>query len=129
MKNRTNKGIIDEAGDLYNQLYGEARRLAERDKEAARRRGPMAKALIVACFVAGVVAAVTLAYGFITFPDAPLREVTNGYVGKHGAPRTREDYEIYKLWQTLVVASFGLAFLAGLGAVVAEKMSKRKHGE
>jgi hypothetical protein len=89
----------------------------------------LAKALLVACLVAVLTAAVTLVYGFISFPDGPIRGTTAGYVGKHGEPHTREDYERYKLWEKLVGASFGLSFLTGFGAVAAERKDKRGHGE
>lgn len=128
MKSGSDKGIIGEARDLYEQMSGEARRLAELDREAARRRGPVTKALFAACFIAVALAVVMLVYGFITFPDAPIRESANGYVGKQGAPHTREHYERFKLWEKAMLASFGLAFVAGFGAVAAEKLGSRKKG-
>jgi hypothetical protein len=125
MRDRAEKGIISQTRALYNQLSGEARRLAQHDVDAVRRRGPVAKALLVACILAVLSAAVTLVYGFISFPDGPIRETAAGYVGKHGEPHTRDDYERYKLWEKLVGASLGLAFLTGLGAVAAERKDKR----
>lgn len=128
MKDGSDKGIISEARDLYEQMSGEARRLAERDREAARRRGPVTKALFAACFIAVALAVVTLVYGFITFPDAPIRESARGYVGKHGAPHTREHYERFKLWEKSLFVSFGLAFLTGFSAAAAEKLGSKKKG-
>ena len=125
MKDRTEKGIISQTRDLYSHLTGEARRLAQRDQQLARRRGPVAKALLVACFVMGLIAAATLVYGLIAFPDAPIRQTASGYVSKHGAPHTRDGYERFKLWEKLVVGSFGLAFLTGLGAVVWTKKNQQ----
>ncbi|MFP5264848.1 MAG: hypothetical protein ACLGJB_23410 [Blastocatellia bacterium] len=125
MKDRPEKGIISQTRALYEQLSGEARLRAQRDAADARRKGPLAKALLAACLVAGLIAAATFIYGFIGFPDAPIRETARGYVGKHGEPHTREDYEQYKLWLKLVVASFGLVFLTGFGAVAAERMGSR----
>jgi hypothetical protein len=128
MKDRTEKGIISQTRALYDQLSGEARLRAQRDAAAARRRGPVAKALLAACLVAGLVAAATFIYGFISFPDAPIRETARGYVGKHGEPHAREDYEQYKLWVKLVAASFALVFLTGFGAVATERMGRRAPG-
>jgi hypothetical protein len=122
---RPNKGILREARALYNQMVSQAKLSAQRDHEAARRRSPIVKALLAACFFAGVLAAITLIYGLITFPDAPIRESTSGYVGKQGAPHTREDFDQYKLWEKLVAGSFGLTLLTGFGAVASEKMSRR----
>jgi hypothetical protein len=126
MKDGSDKGIISEARGLYEQMSGEAGRLVELDRKAARRRGPVAEALLAACFIAVALAVVTLVYGFITFPDAPIRESANGYAGKHGAPHAREHYERFKLWEKAMLASFGLAFVTGFGAVAAEKLEPKR---
>lgn len=128
MKDRPGKDIFTQTRTLYNQLSGEARRLAQHDMRAARRRGPVSKALLVACLVVVLLAAATLVYGFISFPDGPIRRTMMGYAGKHGQPRTRQDYEQYKVWEKLVFASFGLALLTGFGAVVAERKGRRGRG-
>lgn len=127
VKDRTNKSIIDETREMYDKMSSQAVEMAARDRQAARRRGPVAKALLVVCLLAALFAAATLVYGVIKFPDAPIREAGSNYVGKRGAPRTREDYERFKLWEKLIFASFGLAFLTGFGAVAAEKLSRRAH--
>jgi type VI protein secretion system component VasF len=67
MRDRVEKGIISQTRALYKQLSGETRRLAQRDVEAARRRGPVAKVLLAACILAVLAAVVTLVYGFISF--------------------------------------------------------------
>ncbi|HYP26016.1 MAG TPA: hypothetical protein VE262_04790 [Blastocatellia bacterium] len=126
MKDRTDKGIIDETRRFYDQMVGEVTRLAERDREEARRRGPMAKALFAACFLAGVLAALTCIYGVATFRDAPIRQTGSGYAGKHGAPHTREHYEKFKLWEKCMAVTFGLTFLTGFGAVAADRTTRRK---
>lgn len=128
MKDSSDKGIIGETREFYEQMSGEVRRLAELDRKAAQHRGPATKALFAACFIAVALAVVTLVYGFITFPDAPIRESANGYVGKHGAPHTREHYERFMLWEKSLLASFGLAFVTGFSAVAAEKLGSRKKG-
>ena len=125
MKGRSDKGIISQTRVLYSHLTGEARRLAQRDQQSARRSGPVTKALLLACFVTGLIAAATLVYGLVTFPDAPIRQTASGYVGKQGAPHTRDGYEEFKLLEKLVVGSFGLAFLTGFGAVVSRKMKQQ----
>jgi len=125
MRDGSEKGIISETRELYQRMAGEVHRQAELDREAARSRGPVAKALFAACVIAVLLAAVTLVYGFITFPDAPIRESLNGYVGKYGAPHAREHYERFMLWEKLMLASFGLAFAMGFGAVAAEKFGRR----
>jgi hypothetical protein len=124
MKDRTDKGIISQTLVLYTSLSGEARRMSQRDREVMRRRKPAVKALLVTCLAAGFLAVATLVYGFITFPDGPVRETASGYGGKHQEPHTHEEYEQFKFWEKLVIVSFGLTFLTGLGGVVAEKMSQ-----
>jgi hypothetical protein len=128
MKDHSEKGIVSQTRHLYNQLSGEARRLAQHDSQQASHRGPVAKALLAACLVAVLAAAVTMVYGFISFPDGPIRETTRGYVGKHGEPHTRDDYEQYKLWEKLLVASFGMALVTGFGAVAAERKGQPSRG-
>jgi hypothetical protein len=104
---------------LYNQLVGEATRLAEQDRARAKRRGPVAKTLLAIAVVSGLFGAVTFFYGVYRFPDGPLRETPGGYVSKHGHPRTREDYEMFKLWEKVVWATFGFTFLTGFSPVAA----------
>jgi hypothetical protein len=121
MKDRPDKGVTDETREIYDKLSS----LVERDRKAARRRGPVGKALLVVCFLSALIAAATLVYGIIAFPDAPIRQTGSGYIGKQGAPHTREDYERFKLWEKLILSGFGLAFLTGFCAVAAEKLSSR----
>jgi hypothetical protein len=128
VKPRITKDIVSETRDLFDQLSGEARRLAERDRHLAQHRGPVAKALLAVCVLAGCLATATLIYGFVSFSDGPIRQSSGGYVGKHGAPHTREHFERYKLWEKLMVASFGLTFLASFGAVAAEKRYRQRRG-
>lgn len=126
MRDEKQDGIIGEARALFDRMAGEAKRQAHRDQEAARRGGPATKALFATCLVAAALAVATLIYGFIQFPDAPIRQTAGGYVGKHGAPYTRAHYDKFKLWEKVIFASFALTFLTGFGAVVAEKLNRRK---
>lgn len=124
MKERAEEGIISQTRSLYSRLSERARHLAQEDRQAAGQRGPVTKALLVACLAAALVGAATLAYGIAAFPDAPIRQTASGYVGKHGEPRTRDVYERFKVWEGIVLGSFGLALLTGVGAVVTERMSR-----
>lgn len=84
------------------------------------------KMLLVVCFITGVFAAITFIYGFVKFPDAPIRETITGYAGKTGVPHTREDYEQFLLWEKVTFISFGLTFLLGFGVVATEKISQQR---
>lgn len=92
--------------------------------DEARARGPLARALFAATFVAGIFAAGSLVYGMVKFSDGPIRATPSGYTNKSGAPRTREDYELYETWQRAVWISFGVTFLVGFSAAAAD--SRRK---
>lgn len=124
MRDRPEKSIISQTRDLYGYLTDKARRSVQRDQQVARRRGPVTKLLLVVCFVVSLIAAVTLVYGVIAFPDAPIRQTSSGYVGKLGGLHTSDEYEQFKLWEKIVVASFAIAFLTGLVAVVSGKIRR-----
>ena len=50
------------------------------------------------------------AYGFVRYPDAPIRPCGERYCGKQGQPRTFEDYNGFQFWEGLLPWSFVLAF-------------------
>ena len=54
--------------------------------------------------------AVTLVWGLLAFPDAPIFRQGAQYVGKYGAIHPREVFEAYRTWSVLVVSLFVLAF-------------------
>jgi glycine cleavage system aminomethyltransferase T len=117
-------GVIGEARALFDQLAGEVTRHAEQDRAAVRVQGPVAKVLLTACFIAGVLAAATLFYGVLQFPDAPIRESRSGYVGKTGKPHTRQHYDQFLAWKKWMAATFGLAFLTGFAGAAAMKVDR-----
>ena len=124
VKDQTDKGILDEAREIYDKMSS----LAERDRKAARQKGPVVKVLLIVCILSALLAGATMIYGVIAFPDAPIRQTGSSYVGKQGAPHTREDYERFLLWEKFLFLGFGLAFLTGFGAVAAEKLGRRSKG-
>jgi len=125
---REGAGLIDEACTLFEHLSGEVARQAERERAEAKARGPVARILFTACAVTGVIAAVTLTYGVLQFPDAPFREIRNGYAGKTGKPHTRKEYERFQIWEKALVGSFAVTFLLGFSGVAAEKLERRRRG-
>jgi hypothetical protein len=118
--------LIDGARSLFNQLTGEVTRRAMQERAEAQRRGPVARRMYGVCGAAGILAAVTLFYGFLRFPDAPIRETRSGYVSKTGAPHTRQQYEQFRTWEKAVVTTFALTFVIGFAAAAAESMERRK---
>lgn len=107
------------AGEIAELLDRASIELA-RDREAARQRGPVARILLVLAFFAGFLAISTMVYGMIKYPDAPLRQTVDGYSGKNGTPRTREDYESFLLWQRTMLTVFPSVFVLGIGFVIAD---------
>jgi hypothetical protein len=86
------------------------------------------KALQFAGVAMVLAAALTLAYGIFKFPDAPIRQTATGVVGKTGLPHTREDYELFELWERSVLVVVPLAFAVCAAAVIAEKRNKKRNG-
>jgi hypothetical protein len=121
MKNRSEDDIISQTRDLYNRMADEARRSVERDQEMIRQSRPLTKILLGVCVFASLIAAATMVYGMITFPDAPIRQTASGYIGKAGQPHTGDEYEQFKLWEKVMITSFGLTFLSGAGALLSGK--------
>jgi hypothetical protein len=127
MNDHTDKGVISQIRALYVHLTAGAGPLARRDQQTWRGSGPVTKALIVACSVMGLIAAGILVYGIIAFPDAPVRQTASGYIGKHGAPYTQNGYDRFRLWEKLMMTTFGFALLTGFGAVVSRGISRWAH--
>lgn len=52
--------------------------------------------------------AAVMLYGFLNFPDAPLRECSavSGYCGKLGKPHTLEEYQSFRIWESLLIITW-----------------------
>lgn len=84
------------------------------------------KMLTVAGVLIIIIAALILAFGAVKWPDAPIRQTPNGFVGKTGLTHTREDYELFKLWEKSLLISFPLAFIVNIAAAVVAKRKRKK---
>ena len=120
------KGAFDEARDLFEQMSAEAYRQAEVEKEAARNRSPLVKILLALTITACLAAAITFFYGFYAFLDAPIRPAGAGFINKQGQPRTKEDYENFKLWEKALFVSFGATVFFGIAFGIADSREKRR---
>src|SRR5688500_8342286 len=120
------KGLLEETRGLFDQMVGEAQRMDAEQRAKAPPRGPVGKVLGGAAVIAGVIAAGTLLYGFYSFPDAPIRQTPSGYAGKAGTPRTREDFEAFKVWEKGVIAAFVITFATAFASVAADRIHKRR---
>jgi hypothetical protein len=102
-------------GALTSDLLERAREHHAADRRASGPRSPIATALLILTVFCVVGCGVALAYGVYYFSDAPLRPSGQGYVGKTGAPRTREQFEEYLEWSLVMWTLFPATFaVAGL---------------
>ncbi len=107
-------------------MVDEAKRHSESEREAARSRGPLARVLLALTIVACLSAVGAGVYGVYKFPDAPLRQTAGGYAGKHGEPRTREDFEAFVSWERVMFVVFPAAFVLGFAFAWADRAGRRK---
>lgn len=112
--------------ELVKTLTDDAVRRSTGETAPARPRGLVARILLSLTIVAGLLAAATLVYGIVTFPDAPIRATGNGFAGKHGTPRTREDFEAFATWESAVLTFFIATVVCGMGFAVAEERRNRR---
>jgi hypothetical protein len=67
-------------------------------------------------FLASVVAVFASAfiYGFVTYPDAPIRRCgDNQFCGKWNKLHTEREFKEFGLWETALLGSFAFAVVAG----------------
>ena len=126
MKHLQKQGAFDEARDLFEQMSAEAYRQAEIERQDARSRSPFVKILLALTITACLAAAITFFYGFYAFLDAPIRPTSTGFVNKQGEPRTKEDFEKFKLWEKALFVSFGSAFALGIVFGIMDSREKRR---
>lgn len=88
------------------------------------RSGPIARILGGLTIAAALLAAATLVYGIVNFPDAPLRSTDRGYVGKGGTPRTEADYAAFQRWETTLFVVFPSTFALAFAYAVANRGPK-----
>jgi len=97
-----------------------------RDEDFKKKRGPIERVLLVLTIAACLSAVATGVYGIYNFPDAPIRQTADGYAGKHGRPRTPEEFEKFVLWQKAMFIVFPAAFVFGFGFAIADAHRRRR---
>ena len=120
------QGALEEAQTLFKRMVGEAKRRSKLEREEARSRSPLARFLLVLTIAACLLAVVTGIYGVYNFPDAPIRPIAGGYVGKGGKPHTLEEFEAFILWKQVMFIVFPSAFLLGFAFGITDTMQRRK---
>jgi hypothetical protein len=119
-------GALDEARELLRRGMDEVERQAESGREAARARGPLARVLLGLTIAACLSAVGAGVYGVYNFPDAPIRQAAGGYVGKYGKPHTREEFEAFVLWKSVMFVAFPSAFVLGFAFALADGAGRRR---
>jgi hypothetical protein len=119
-------GEPESVGALTARLISEARASVEADRRGAAGRGALTRALLALTLLAVTAAAATAVYGAYHFPDAPIRPGASGYVGKTGAPHTREDYERFLRWSLAMWTAFPAAFILGATFVYSDARDRRR---
>ena len=117
---------MGELRELFRRGVEEAKRQSESEREAARGRGPLARVLLVLTIVACLAAVGAGVYGAYNFPDAPIRRAGEGYVGKYGKAHTREEFEAFVLWKSVMVVVFPSAFVFAFAFAWADGGLRRK---
>ena len=120
------RGALDEARELLRRGVEEAKRQSESEQEAARKRGPLARVLLVLTLVACLSAVGAGVYGVYNFPDAPIRRAGEGYVGKYGKPHTREEFEAFVRWKSVMFVAFPSAFVLAFAFAWADGAGRRR---
>ena len=117
---------MGEVRGLFDRMSGEARRQSEAGRAEARSRGPVVRILLVLTITAFLFAAGTGIYGVYNFPDAPIRQTADGYVGKGGKAHTQEDFDAFNLWKRVLFVAFPSAFVLALAFVIADGRKRRQ---
>lgn len=123
---KENKGTLGEARMLFDELSKEARRQAEIEQEDRRHRSLFVKTLLALTLISVCAAAFVGGYGIYYFPDAPVRQKGDAYVGRRGKIHTRESYERFVIWQKALFASFGSTFFFAFAFGIMDSREKRR---
>ena len=117
---------IDEAQRVFNEMSDRAKRDIEADYEQPALRSPLVRTLLLLTILACLTAAATGFYGVYNFPDAPIRQSDSGYVGRLGQSHTKEDFDAFNRWQTVMYIVFPGAFILGFSYAIASAVQRRK---
>jgi hypothetical protein len=107
-------------------MTGEARNRSELEEKEIRPRDRATRIFLALTIGACLVAAATGIYGAYNFPDAPIRQVEGGYVGKGGKPHTPEDFKAFILWEKAMFITFPLAFVLGFAFAITDSRRRRR---
>lgn len=118
--------MIEEARGVFEQARAEVSRRAEAGREEERARGPAARLLLALTLAGALLTSALMFYGVYKFPDAPVRQTAEGFRGKDGRARTREEFEAFVLWQRVLFTVVPAVFVLGFAYAAADAARRRK---
>jgi hypothetical protein len=111
---------MGEVRELFRRGMKLAKRQSASERAAARERGPLARVLLALTLAACLSAVGAGVYGAYKFPDAPIRQSGEGYAGKYGKPHTREEFEAFVTWKSVMFVAFPSAFVLAFAFALAD---------
>lgn len=67
--------------------------------------------------------------GIVIFPDAPIYQKGEVFVGKYGSIHTQEHFADYRLWSILTIISFLVTFILNIILMIFEKKDDEKNNQ
>jgi hypothetical protein len=90
-------------------------------------RAKIAKSVNILAFAAGVLFAITLFYGFFTYPYAPVRRVGDKFQDKRGAVYSEDEYLRFKLWERCLIIFGASTFVLAFGGQILSAKPEEKN--
>lgn len=94
-------------------MMGQLKEHAKNEYKAERHRSPLVKTLGLLWILSMIFAFGVAGYGFFQIPYAPIREVNGKYYAKYDRPSTREEFERYNYWMSVVFLTIGTTIPLG----------------
>lgn len=120
----------ENAEDFDVFLEGVMSQLKEHVKneyKAERHRSPLVKTLGWLWILSMIFSFGVAIYGFFNIPYAPIREVNGRYYAKYDRPSTREEFERYNHWMSMVFIAFGTTVPLGFLFITLDTRGRKKN--
>lgn len=102
MKDKREPGVFE----LSAKLIEDVRRRAEAEHRAAPPMRTVSKVLVGVAIAATLATLIVTIYGIWRLPDIPIRQTSQGYVGKSGKAYTQTDFEIFNTWRMAMLVTY-----------------------
>jgi hypothetical protein len=74
----------------------------------------------IATFVFSITFVIIFISGILLFPDAPIYQKDQIYLGKYGAIHTQDTFNDYRLWKILSITSFLISFILNFLLIISK---------